>query len=410
MTAAGLARFGPLLRCTPADLARQAGLPLATAQVILTELAGWKGGLNAPAGGEPQAAAWRSLEPLLAELTQHNASLERATSGWSKDQVSARRRLRQDRDRVYMSIKASLASIGELDLLMRMEKLSFAKRIDELHRLLRAGAAAGVLTSSQERPHWRPSQWPNLPHVIKSSARSAKAKSWSGRRPPAASTCPSAQLPGAALARADLEGANLEGSVLRQANLKNASLRVGSLPRLDFRRRQSRRPERIPTSPRCSASSAAPPRRWASSRPTSQQGLVHRRARRRPDRAGRGRPCASLYVCDKHSAPAAIDLDAAGNVKRVEAAVLTRATRSTINGVASRLTPKTRAKDSDRNDTFATILDGALADGQLTMDAASRSRRRRHQGRDARGPSGAGHRPPVAEYTRAPSPWPHASD
>jgi hypothetical protein len=152
LTAAGLARFGPLLRCTPAELARQAGLPLATAEVILTELAGWKGGLNAPAGGEPQAAAWRSLEPLLAELTQHNANLERATSGWSKDQVSARRRLRQDRDRVYMSIKASLASIGELDLLMRMEKLSFAKRIDELHRLLRAGAAAGVLTSGRKGP------------------------------------------------------------------------------------------------------------------------------------------------------------------------------------------------------------------------------------------------------------------
>lgn len=152
LTAAGLARFGPLLRCTPADLARQAGLPLATAEVILTELAGWKGGLNAPAGGEPQAAAWRSFEPLLAELTQHNANLERATSGWSKDQVSARRRLRQDRDRVYMSIKASLASIGELDLLMRMEKLSFAKRIDELHRLLRAGAAAGVLTSGRKGP------------------------------------------------------------------------------------------------------------------------------------------------------------------------------------------------------------------------------------------------------------------
>jgi hypothetical protein len=156
LASAGLNRFASLLKRTPAELARHAGLPLDVAQRVLAELSRWSGGLHAPAGGEPQAAAWRSLEPLLAELEQHHATLERATSGWSKDQVSIRRRVRQERDRVYMSIKAALASIGELDLLLRMEKLAFAKRIDELHRLLRAGAAAGVLTSGRKGPNGDP--------------------------------------------------------------------------------------------------------------------------------------------------------------------------------------------------------------------------------------------------------------
>jgi hypothetical protein len=153
LTAAGLNRFAPLLRSSATELAAQAGLPLATAKEILAHLAHWKDGLTTPPpGGEVQAAAWRSLQPLLAALESSNAAVERAASGWSREQVSARRQQRQERDRVYMSIKAALASVGELDLLLRLEKLSFARRIDELHRLLRAGAAAGVLKSGPKGP------------------------------------------------------------------------------------------------------------------------------------------------------------------------------------------------------------------------------------------------------------------
>jgi hypothetical protein len=148
LTAAGLNRFASLGRCSAEDIARHTGVSVETAQAIAAEVARWKGGLaSPPAPGEAQADTWQSLEPLLAELEASHANLERATAGWTREQLTDKRRLRQERDRVYTSIKAALATVGEVDLLLRLEKHAFAHRIEELHRLLRAGAAAGVLTS-----------------------------------------------------------------------------------------------------------------------------------------------------------------------------------------------------------------------------------------------------------------------
>jgi hypothetical protein len=155
--AAGLNRFAPLCRCTAEDIVSVTGISEQAAEAIVAELAHWKDGLTSPPqGGDAQAAAWRSLSPLLEELEILNAEFERAASGWSKEQLSSRRRVRQERERAYTAIKAALASVGELDLLLRLEKLSFAKRIDELHRLLRAGAAAGVLASTRKTPTGEP--------------------------------------------------------------------------------------------------------------------------------------------------------------------------------------------------------------------------------------------------------------
>ena len=148
--AAGLNRFAPLCRCTAEDIVSVTGVSPEAAAAIVAELERWKDGLSSPPqGGEAQAAAWRSLSPLLEELEILNGEFERAASGWTKEQLAARRRVRQERERVYTAIKAALAAVGELDLLLRLEKLAFTKRIDELHRLLRAGAAAGVLASTR---------------------------------------------------------------------------------------------------------------------------------------------------------------------------------------------------------------------------------------------------------------------
>jgi hypothetical protein len=155
--AAGLNRFAPLCRCTAEDIVSVTGVSPEVAAAIVAELERWKDGLSSPPqGGEAQAAAWRSLSPLLEELEILNGEFERAASGWTKEQLASRRRVRQERERVYTAIKAALAAVGELDLLLRLEKLAFAKRIDELHRLLRAGAAAGVLASTRTSPTGEP--------------------------------------------------------------------------------------------------------------------------------------------------------------------------------------------------------------------------------------------------------------
>ena len=149
--AAGFNRFIALRRCTADDIVSVTGISREAANQIVAELADWTEGPSGPPhGGEAQVSAWRSLQPLLEELELLNGDLDRAASGWSREQLSSRRRVRLERDRVYTAVKAALATVGELDLLLRLEKVPFSRRVDELHRLLRAGAAAGVLASTRK--------------------------------------------------------------------------------------------------------------------------------------------------------------------------------------------------------------------------------------------------------------------
>ena len=95
----------------------------------------------------------RHLEAVLAKLDEENQAFDRAAEGWSKDSAEAKKRTRRDREMAYLQLRVALARLGEVDLLLRLDKLPFGRRIEELGRFVREGAAAARPSESFRRPN-----------------------------------------------------------------------------------------------------------------------------------------------------------------------------------------------------------------------------------------------------------------
>src|SRR5207248_8742189 len=95
-------------------------------------------------GAADVANTRRAVQPLVRSLESLQHSYEKAAAGWSTAAVTSKRRHRKERELTFLQIKVTLARAGEVDLVHRIDPMSYARRIDELERYLReaAGAAA----------------------------------------------------------------------------------------------------------------------------------------------------------------------------------------------------------------------------------------------------------------------------
>jgi hypothetical protein len=139
--AVGLGRLDTLLRATAEEIAVVADLPAPVSAAVVAKVQELRRGAD---GAADVANTRRVVQPLVRSLEASQHSYEKAASGWSSDSVSAKRRHRREREVAFLQLKVALARAGEVDLVQRLETLSFARRIDELERYLReaAGAAA----------------------------------------------------------------------------------------------------------------------------------------------------------------------------------------------------------------------------------------------------------------------------
>jgi hypothetical protein len=100
--------------------------------------------LSAP---DPGATA-RELGRLIAALEQEHQSFEDAARGWSSGDRDAKKRLRRQREVSFLQIVITLARLGEIDFVLELQKLPFARRIEELSRLGSRIAAASAAAAA----------------------------------------------------------------------------------------------------------------------------------------------------------------------------------------------------------------------------------------------------------------------
>ena len=75
-------------------------------------------------------------------LANDHRAFENVSRGWSDADRAAKKRLRRQREVAYLAVLVTLARLGEIDLALRLEKLQFARRLEELERLVsRTGPA-----------------------------------------------------------------------------------------------------------------------------------------------------------------------------------------------------------------------------------------------------------------------------
>jgi hypothetical protein len=139
--AVGLNRLESLFRANAEEIAVVAELPLDVATAIVNKVEDFRRTTPAGVASTESPVVRRQIEALITSLDGQHQAFERAAQGWSKDSLASKKRTRRDRDNAWLAMKVALARLGEIDFLGRLEKLPFARRIEDLNRFAREGSA-----------------------------------------------------------------------------------------------------------------------------------------------------------------------------------------------------------------------------------------------------------------------------
>jgi hypothetical protein len=155
--AAGLHTLQALSQARSEDLVQVANLEPLLAARIVQVLRAERGAVAAADVAEER----KRLKALILQLSNEHEAFERACKGWTEAHREDKRRLRGDRELTFLRIKVSLARLGDVDRIVRLERLPFAGKIQELETQLRLAAALGgtgtrVSGNSSHRPGSEP--------------------------------------------------------------------------------------------------------------------------------------------------------------------------------------------------------------------------------------------------------------
>ena len=97
-----------------------------------------------------RGATYRELARLLDILRVQHGAFEEVSRGWSDGDKNAKRQRRRERQVSLLQITIELARLGEVDVALRLDKLPFAKKIEEIDRLVSQAALSGATKSRGE--------------------------------------------------------------------------------------------------------------------------------------------------------------------------------------------------------------------------------------------------------------------
>ncbi|MEJ7728065.1 MAG: zinc ribbon domain-containing protein [Polyangiaceae bacterium] len=137
--AAGLTNLSMYFASKPDDIAFAAGLDTALAARIVERFHRYKRELEAPPD-ETRSRERAQLAELTETLSQLTQEYERAASDWSKQATADKRRLRQEREEVLLSVTLLLARLGEVDRVRALETLPFQAKVKDLQAYLNESA------------------------------------------------------------------------------------------------------------------------------------------------------------------------------------------------------------------------------------------------------------------------------
>ena len=152
MVAAGLGRLDALLAAKADEIAVVAEVPEEIAAAVAARVQTFKRETPAALSAPDPAATARELGGLIATLERDHQAFEDASRGWSSGDRDAKKRLRRQREVSFLQIVITLARLGEVDLVLELQKLPFARRIEELSRLGAQIAAASTAAAAAPAP------------------------------------------------------------------------------------------------------------------------------------------------------------------------------------------------------------------------------------------------------------------
>jgi hypothetical protein len=142
LTAAGFGKLSALYAGRADEIAAVTGLPTDVAAAIVARVQAFRRTTPAGLAAVDAGATLRELTRLLATLRTQHAAFEDVSRSYSETDRVGKRQLRRDRQLSLLQITIELVRLGEVDLVQRLEKLPFGKKIDEIDELIGRAAQA----------------------------------------------------------------------------------------------------------------------------------------------------------------------------------------------------------------------------------------------------------------------------
>ena len=125
---AGLTSLATIARSRPEEIAAVTGLATPGAAEIVALMR-----TEATLAAVDAVQERKRLAELVSQLGDEHLALEQAAAGWSAESQAAKRSLRRQREQTLLRIKMSLARLGEVDSVDRLERLPFSRKIEALN-------------------------------------------------------------------------------------------------------------------------------------------------------------------------------------------------------------------------------------------------------------------------------------
>jgi hypothetical protein len=154
MMEAGLGRLAALMTAKADEIAAVTAIPDAIAAAAAARVQAFRRASPAALATVEPGVTVRELAGQLEKLRTAHTAFETAARGWTDADRQSKKQLRWQRQVAFLQITIGLAQLGEIDLAVRLPKLAFARRIDEVERVLaRMVTVHKVVWSFESGPH-----------------------------------------------------------------------------------------------------------------------------------------------------------------------------------------------------------------------------------------------------------------
>ena len=142
LMAAGLGTLAQLFTAKADEIAAVSGIPAPVAAAVVARIQAFHQSTPAALAAVDPATTVRELDKQVEQLRAEHAAFEEASRGWTETDRRAKKDLRERRQTTFLQVTIALVRLGEIDAAVRLPKLPFARRLDELDRIVTTRAAA----------------------------------------------------------------------------------------------------------------------------------------------------------------------------------------------------------------------------------------------------------------------------
>lgn len=146
--AAGLTTLGTMMLATPADLAATTGIVPALAERIVARFRLYREETRTAVVDETRAHERGKIAALVVQLRAETDELARAAEAWTSEALQRKKEILLSRTQTMIAIDLQLARLGEVALVRELERVAFARKLDELERFLGRSHYAAVPTAT----------------------------------------------------------------------------------------------------------------------------------------------------------------------------------------------------------------------------------------------------------------------